>query len=487
MIKYIVKIIFEWLITDSWISAFFCLILKEKHSAMADRTWAKEFEKYTEDIVKHPNYEGLFYERGADGKIKWVVTGKSDKGRQRRAWWNQKCVENGIPLGPGCYAKIAVILHPTKKHVCQICGKALDIRYVYPNKNTIYKINRAFDVNIEPYSLDIFEIVKWLAKFPADIERFRKIFKINSLIVNHIDSLLSYLKDNFVDRCDKGFLSPGVMSNSPDRFDGFHSDGACCRHESDTGRHKENLSRYTQDRRAYENWADGDWKQADRLMALFGKHGVSADHIGPISLGFCHRPKFHPLTKEANSTKNNRMSLNDVMTLIRDEQSGEQVVSWHSKYIWDNLKDRVTTDAAAVRLSDAMRKNLHHVLLAFSIISESGYDEFLKRYLNPQYSYFDYTFEGFDPATGKYDKVNRKRLTGKNQQNNIERYARVAFETLEEYKKVDNRKTKKWESKDVDESLALTLQYLEEDLWENADAQLRRTFKILADEASAQW
>ena len=47
------------------------------------------------------------------------------------------------------------------------------------------------------------------------------------------------------------------------------------------------LTRYGQDRRVYENWADGDWKMADRLMSLFRKNGISADHIGPISLGFC--------------------------------------------------------------------------------------------------------------------------------------------------------------------------------------------------------
>ena len=43
---------------------------------------------------------------------------------------------------------------------------------------------------------------------------------------------------------------------------------------------------------------------ADRLMSEFRKHNISADHIGPISLGFCHRPKFHPLSKSDNSAKN---------------------------------------------------------------------------------------------------------------------------------------------------------------------------------------
>ena len=35
----------------------------------------------------------------------------------------------------------------------------------------------------------------------------------------------------------------------------------------------------------------------------FVKHGVSPDHIGPMSLGFAHRPKFQPMTLFQNSFK----------------------------------------------------------------------------------------------------------------------------------------------------------------------------------------
>ena len=47
------------------------------------------------------------------------------------------------------------------------------------------------------------------------------------------------------------------MGNPPDRLDGFHSYNRCCRGTSDKGRFKENLKRYGDDRRAYENWSDG--------------------------------------------------------------------------------------------------------------------------------------------------------------------------------------------------------------------------------------
>ena len=86
-----------------------------------------------------------------------------------------------------------------------------------------------------------------------DNSKFKKIFGIESNY-NCLNELQEILKAEYVDKEYSPYVSPGVMSNSPDRFDGFHSDGACCRHESDKGRSKENLSRYTQDRRAYEFW-----------------------------------------------------------------------------------------------------------------------------------------------------------------------------------------------------------------------------------------
>ena len=54
-------------------------------------------------------------------------------------------------------------------------------------------------------------------------------------------------------------------------------------------------------------------------MKEFNKAGVSADHIGPISLGFCHSPFFAPMTKEENSAKNNRLRYQDVLKLIQLE------------------------------------------------------------------------------------------------------------------------------------------------------------------------
>lgn len=151
----------------------------------------------------------------------------------------------------------------------------------------------------------------------------------------------------------------------------------------DTGRHSSNLARYSQDRRAYENWSEGDWNLSNRLMGEFGsfdekvicpfcgkKRKMTADHIGPISLGFTHRPKFNPLCKSCNSGKNNRITLEDVKILLKDEQKGEKVISWHSKYIWDSLKNKIENEEDSLKLSKAMRLNLHNVLTLLAIIKE---------------------------------------------------------------------------------------------------------------------
>jgi len=457
-----------------------------KETADNKRVWHPNFLKYTEFIVKHENYKGLFFERGDDKRVKWVITGKSENGQQRRTWWDKQCKKHGIKLEAGCYAKVALKIHPTKKHTCQICGRELSLEYVYPNKRTITGFKKEFGITVAPFSKDIFQIINELVKTEVDIEKAKRIFKIKSSEKLSKENLKDYLQKYFVESFAKGLLSPGAMSNSPDRFDGYHSDGACCRHESDKGRYKSNLQRYGQDRRVYENWADGDWKMADRLMSLFRKHGMSADHIGPISLGFCHRPKFHPLTKAENSAKNNRMSLKDVEVLLADEKK-EQIVSWHSKFIWDKLKNKVTNDKDAVKLSDLMRKNLHHILIVFSMIDEKGYGEFLEQFLNPEYSFFDYQFEGFKPETGQYKKVVSKKLTGKNQQNNIKRYYRVAFDKLKEYKEIENRKTNIWNNKDVDTELEKLFLLLKAKKKKEAKSQLENIFKKLAVLAESNW
>ena len=105
-------------------------------------------------------------------------------------------------------------------------------------------------------------------------------------------------KDEIIDKLEyacrvdgKALLGPGAMSNAPDRFDGFHSYNRCCRKKEDRGRWDSNMDTYNQDRRAYERWSDGNIHAANKFMRNEIFNGTSADHIGPISLGFVHGAK----------------------------------------------------------------------------------------------------------------------------------------------------------------------------------------------------
>ncbi|RTQ44660.1 restriction endonuclease, partial [Hymenobacter gummosus] len=276
---------------------------------------------------------------------------------------------------------------------------------------------------------------------------------------------------------------------------------ACCRGEQDTGRHKANLATYTQDRRAYEHWSDGDFNQSNRLMGEYHKHAASylcpngcgntakmtADHIGPISLGFAHRPKFNALCNSCNSTKNNRMSLSDVQQLIQDEQAGEQVVSWHSKPIWDALKGLVESNQDAVKLSRLMATNMQQVLPILAEVYEQTGSEYLTRYLRPEYAFQDHRFTGFHPLEPEKLVTITKPLDSKNKQKNAERYVRISFEELERFTSKTNRRVKSSTSDEVEREVTEVVAAVKAGLNEKADSHLLRALTILAEQAKHSW
>jgi len=413
------------------------------------------FLKYTEFIVSHPNYNGLYYDRDQEGHVNWVVTGKSPKGQLRTRWWDQKCAAHRIPIQKGCYAKIARLIHPTGIKVCQCCGEGRSIFYEYPTKNTVAIINRILGTEIdkdndaERVEYTIREIIELWCDSIEKAQSLAKAFKLPK--PNTIDELIVSIYDELVAQ-ESGKFSPGVMSNSPDRFDGYHSYCLCCRTQFDTGRHTENMQTYGQDRRAYEEWSDGDYNLANRLMGEFRKQPpmpcpicgnvekMSADHIGPISLGFCHSRHFAPMCNSCNSSKNNRFTKRDVDELLRIEAEGCQVISWHSKYIWDAVKHTVKDDADAKFASSVMAKCHQNVINILSIIYHKTGRDFLLRYLHPEYSLVDYRFDNVDLLHLDEIDIIATPLESKNKRKNQERYVRIAFESLDEFSKKKNRK-----------------------------------------------
>lgn len=362
---------------------------------------------------------------------------------------------HNIPIQKGCYAKLARLIHPTGIHICQCCGEGRSIFYEYPAKNTVGILNRILGCDIdkdndqERAKHTIKEIIEQWCDSMAKAYALANAFGLPK--PKDIDGLIKLIYSEMVKKESSRF-SPGAMCNPPDRFNGFHSYALCCRTRFDTGRHTENMMTYSQDRRAYEDWSDGDYNLANRLMGEFRKHPpmpcpicgsvekMSADHIGPISLGFCHSRIFAPMCNSCNSSKNNRFTKSDVDELIRIEENGGQVISWHSKAIWDAVKHTIKNDADAKFASSVMAKCHQNVINILSIIYKKTGRGFLMRYLHPEYSLVDYRFEDVDLQNLDNLKIISTPLDSKNKRKNQERYIRIAFKSLEEFSKKKNRK-----------------------------------------------
>jgi Alw26I/Eco31I/Esp3I family type II restriction endonuclease len=272
-------------------------------------------------------------------------------------------------------------------------------------------------------------------------------------IPRDLEGWLTWLDTVFIPAEPRGILSPGAMSNAPDRFDGFHCDNLCCRGTADKGRHKKNLQTYVTDRRVFEYWTSGDWVAADRLMGRLRsgfpdevcRHGhpgpCAVDHIGPISLGFTHRAHFQLLCAACNSAKNNRMYRSDVELLKMDELGGDTVVSWHTKALWDACKTRVKSDEQARRLSKMMRDNRHSLMHALGAVAKSGAFTFLASLLELERADSDVEFVNLriEDHLTVFDKMRHTPRTTTYANEQKARRCRVAFTELINYFQKSNR------------------------------------------------
>lgn len=431
---------------------------------------AEAFLEYVQSIVEHPNYRGMPDLYNDKGHVQWEApsnrkTGKfKDTHHKRRDWWRKKAMVIGIdPDSPNWISRTAKSIHPTKQKPCKNCGRVMDIRYAYPSSRLLGRI-KTLDYVDESFPLDPLEHVTDLVsrlvdRFGNDVfSDLPKLFNTGSLRVPRIeprlDAWLRWITEEYMPS-EPPTLSPGVMSNAPDRLDGFHSFNLCCRSKADSGRSRENLRSYTTDRRVFEYWVEGDWVAADRMMGLIrtdhtlsreicaNKHPgpCSADHIGPISLGFTHRPEFRLLCKACNSAKGNRMSLRDVELLTRTEEEGERVVSWYCKRLWDLRKGEVKDDETALRLSKLLRDNRHTLMMILDQIARAGHLTFLSTFLGLEYADNNITFKNLraQEHRTRFDSIQRTERTTRYAAEQKARRFRVAFSVLSDYVNKGNR------------------------------------------------
>jgi len=434
------------------------------------------FLKYAKVIAEHPNYQGMPDPIGERGEIQWEAPSNRKSGKfkdthhRRREWWRQKAISLGIdPASDSTWiSKTAKLIHPFGSKPCKSCGKELNIAYCYPNEHFFKRLKKL------AYIDDTFEVseVEHICDLIARMEKHfgNRIFAdlpnlltTSSLkippVENSLKSWQHFLTRTYIPQ-EPRMLSPGAMSNPPDRFDGFHSFNRCCRATSDSGRSKENLKTYVTDRRVFEYWVDGDWVAADRLMgqvrsnAVFekeecfnaqqgGVHPIpcQADHIGPISLGFTHRPQFQLLCKICNSGKNNRMYASDVTLLKESEAGGEKVISWFATQIWDLRKNSATNTETSIRLSKLLRDNRHTYMSLLKRILDGNHHTFLASLLYLEAADFDLEFVKLraENHITKYDQLLRSSRTTKYAVEQKSRRIRIAFSSLAEYHRKENR------------------------------------------------
>ncbi len=427
------------------------------------RPWHLDFIKYMEFIVEHPAYAGMpdvYYE---PGRIQWEAPSNRTTGQfkdthgLRLKWWAQKAESLGISTSSAKWiSRVAKRIHPTRRKPCKICGRELELRYVYPQERFLKRVRALFLINsdfelpaLEPITELVSRLVnryggQALAALPTLLAGPQ--VKFPSPLPTELSGWLKWLDEEYIPS-EPRVLSPGAMSNAPDRFDGFHSDNLCCRGTADKGRNKTNLKSYVTDRRVFEYWTAGDWVAADRLMGRLRaeypeeqcRHGhpgpCAVDHIGPISLGFTHRPHFQLLCGSCNSAKNNRMYRSDVDLLLANERAGDEVVSWHTKALWDACKGRVANDEHARRLSKLMRDNRHSLMHALQKVAELGAYTFLALLLELERADQDVEFINLriENHLTVFDRIERTPRTTKYAEQQKVRRCRVAFQELKTY------------------------------------------------------
>lgn len=166
-----------------------------------------------------------------------------------------------------------------------------------------------------------------------------------------------------------------------------------------------------------------------------------ADHIGPISLGFTHRPQFQLLCKTCNSGKNNRMYASDVRLLIGVEATGENVISWFAKEIWVRRKNSVGDAETALRLSKLLRDNRHTYMSLLKALLDRGYYTLLASLLHLEAADFDPEFVGLSAINHltHFNSITRNPRTTKYATEQKARRIRIAFTSLIDYHRKENR------------------------------------------------
>lgn len=411
--------------------------------------YCQEFIRYQRDMIRHPNYQGLPIRLRADGTYVWHASKKTDIGKARISWCEQKAVELNEKSGGrktfDSWSDVMREVHPTKWRPCPFCGKVMCIYYVYPNMPFLRKIQERFGAEYTEcnHILEIWNDLERRGVPDTDIAEFLiKQGELRLPVSAPRETIVGAL-EYACRKGSKGCLGPGSMSNFPDRFDGFHYN-RCCRKSHDKGRSDENMRSYGKDRRAYEYWSDGNIHAANEFMHSWYFAGASADHVGPISLGFVHDPRYlQRMEGSENSTKRDHLRVEDIDKMIAIEQrTGICAISWYSELLWEHIRTHYREEPWKVDTCyrDALKQNMANYMYILRSILEASPTNggaFLQdTFLRPHFEEFAHTY-AFNEQ-GDIIACSPRHIT-ESSQNEMERYCRIAFDSVFEYAEKENR------------------------------------------------
>ena len=396
----------------------------------------QNFKDYQQNFVTSINEKDYPFELNSEGEINWYAIKTNSYGKKMLTWAEGRIEQLGIENKAGKYRKLMYEVHPFKEKPCSVCGKFMSINYIYLNKNIVKKINKELDLGVDLLTsiYELFENNKSIVNELIQIFEFDPKKKIESEI------------DNLIAECKVGkkTLGPGAMSNFPDRIDGYHTYNRCCRSKEDKGRHADNLRSYSKDRRAYEFWSDGNLHAANTYMASTRFKNTSADHIGPISLGFKHESIFlQPMESGPNSSKGDKLVKEDIEKLIKIEADNQlSPVSFQAQIIWKELKKSKLTKTNLELFRGYFKKNqifFYFVLYQILETGQSGFKFLVEFFIKPKMAYFNYDYE-FNNE-GKIIKKSPRKLNDANKKE-FDRLVKVSINSLNDFSQKSNRKVK---------------------------------------------
>jgi Alw26I/Eco31I/Esp3I family type II restriction endonuclease len=402
----------------------------------------QNFKDYQQKFISSINDNDYPFERKSEKEISWYAMKDKPYGKKMLTWADNRIKQLGIEDKAGKYRMLMYEVHPFKEKPCAVCGETMSIDYIYINQNLVKKINKELALNVNTLTsiYELFENNKSIVNELTQILEFNPKKKIES----EIDNLISECK------VGKKTLGPGAMSNFPDRIDGYHTYNRCCRSKEDKGRHVDNLRSYSKDRRAYEFWSDGNLHAANRYMASKRFKNTSADHIGPISLGFKHESIFiQPMESGPNSSKGDRLVKKDIEKLIKIEADNElSPISFQAQILWKELKKTKLTKSNLELFRDYFKQNqIFFYFVLYQILNnENGLKFLVEFFIKPKMIYFNYDYEFNDE--GKIIKKTPRKSNDANKKE-FDRMVKVSTTSLIDFSKQSNRKVKVKYSKEI--------------------------------------